>query len=133
MESINNKKSKEAMQIAHRPRYQSQPTDNVYSQPYHNNSANSFPPNHQRMPHNFMAPRYMTPQNAMNFGAQPFVPPFHPRANQPLMHPDFSPMPHLNPQFMPPLPQIFPNDYQPAGNMDFVPTPAIRLSPRTLE
>lgn len=138
MDSINSKKSKEEMQLANQQRYQSQsqPTENVYGLAY-GNTTNSFPPaHHHRMPHNYMAPRYITPHNSMNFGAQQqFVPPFHPRANQqPLLHPDFSsPMPHLNPQFMPPQQSLFPNDYQPASSMDYVPTAPIRLSPRSLE
>lgn len=135
--SINSKKSKEEMQLPIQPRYQSQsqPSENVYVLPY-GNTTSSFPPvHHHRMPHNYVAPRYITPQNSMNYGAQQqFVPSFHPRANQPLMHSDFtSPMPHLNPQFMPPQQSLFPNDYQPASSMDYVPTAPIRLSPRSLE
>lgn len=135
MDSINNKKSKEEMQqIQLRSSFQSQPSsDSIYGIAYQNTTP-SFPPvQHPRMPHNnYMAPRYMSQQNLMSY--QQFAPPYHPRANQPLMHQDFStPMPHLNPQFMPQPPQLFPNDYQPAVNMDYVPTAAIRLSPRSLE
>lgn len=57
----------------------------------------------------------------------------HPAAVQPLLAPDFSPIPHVNPQFMMqqvvPPPIIVNTDFQ----MDYVPTPAVRLSPRSAE
>lgn len=66
----------------------------------------------------------------MNYPAAHNVP-FHPRT-QPIIHQEFAPLPHVNPQFMT-QPQMFPNDYPPPLGMDYIPTPAVRLSPRSLE
>lgn len=68
------------------------------------------------------------PQNLMNYPAVPY---HHPRS-QPIIHQEFTPIPHVNPHFMS-QPQMFPNDYPPSIGMEFMPTPAVRLSPRSLE
>lgn len=137
MESINCKKAKDEQQqqqqqqLHMQPAYQSQPIDNAY---VHHPVAqfNSFPPAYQPRMTNYMAPRYIPAQNSMNFGP-PYVPPFHPRSIQPSIHQDFNPIPHVNPQFMAQQPMpLYPNEYPPPI-MDYVPTPAIRLSPRSLE
>jgi hypothetical protein len=126
MESIK-KKAKEEQQQNNYQMFHSQPTTETSFQPTSQAFAShSFPSARPPRMHYNARPRFGgPPQNLMNF---PHNVPFHPR---PIIHQEFAPLPHVNPQFMA-QPQMFPNEYPPMG-MDYIPTPAVRLSPRSLE
>lgn len=85
-------------------------------------------PNHGFVPHN----PYITQHQSFGPPAPHYNPAF-PRAVQPIIRHEFTPVSHVNPYMS--QPQIFPSDYIPPSSvMDgYVPTPAIRLSPRSLE
>lgn len=132
MESIKKKAKEEQQKQNNYQTFHSQPaTAEMKFQPSQAFSSHSFPSARPPRMH-YARPRFGgPPQNLMNYPAAHNVP-FHPRT-QPIIHQDFAPLPHVNPQFMA-QPQIFPpNDYQPTIGMDYIPTPAVRLSPRSLE